>query len=64
MIPISLLQLHQHNAARAGMLSELNTVIANRMVETRAREMRALLRSRGVLPPSPDTSDAARVSLV
>ncbi|VDD76016.1 unnamed protein product [Mesocestoides corti] len=48
--------LKDRKAARAVLLTELNSVIAHRLVETREREMRALLRSRGALQPSPEAS--------
>nr|CDS24841.1 hypothetical protein EgrG_000315700 [Echinococcus granulosus] len=47
--PVSKAEMKKRNADRAILLTELTSVIAHRMVETREREAKALSRSRGLL---------------
>ncbi|VDM31202.1 unnamed protein product [Hydatigera taeniaeformis] len=69
--PVSKAELQKRNADRAILLTELTSVIAHRMVETRDREAKALSRSRGLLnsnrssppPPSPPPAVCERPSM-
>ncbi|KAH9286020.1 hypothetical protein ECG_02037 [Echinococcus granulosus] len=47
--PVSKAEMKKRNADRAILLTELTSVIAHRMVQTREREAKALSRSRGLL---------------
>lgn len=61
--------MKKRNADRAILLTELTSVIAHRMVETREREAKALSRSRGLLdsnqsPPPPDSDEMQSMPLL